>query len=220
MTTVLDFGILTNFSFIFIFLAVFLVGWGLLLKVDFFKLGAEGRRIYSVIAFALAFIVILSPGIVELLSFMIPWLTVILFITFFMLFFAMIFDQNLDTQWLINQGTVYGFLITFVVIILLFGLSGVFGQQLLEAQPGVGGGELSDADRVRAEGMPADQFVPAEQAPSSPLEGQVGASNAGGHAPEQRDIGSEIILTLFHPNILGMLFVLILATVTMLLIAR
>jgi hypothetical protein len=218
VSTVLDFGILTNFSFIFIFLAVFLAGWGLLLKIDFFKLGNEGRKLYSVMAFALSFIVILSPGVVELLAFMIPWLTIVLFIAFFMLFFAMVFNPDLDTAWLIGQGPVYGFLITFVVIILLFGLSGVFGQDLLEAQPGVGG--VSDADLIRGEALPADEFVPVGDAPTSPLEGQVGASNAGGHAPQERDIGSEIILTLFHPSILGMFFVLLLATVTMLLIAR
>lgn len=220
MAAVLDFGILTNFSVIFIFLAVFITSWGLLLKIDFFKLGGDGKRLYSVMAFAIAFLVILSPGVVELLAFTIPWFTILIFIAFFMLFFAMIFDANLDTGWLINQGSVYGFLITFVVIILLFGLAGVFGQDLLETQPGVGAGELSDADRIRGESVPADEFIPADQVSESELQGQVGVSNVGGRAPAERDIGSEIILTLFHPSILGMLFVLVLATVTMLLIAR
>lgn len=220
MATVLDFSILTNFSAIFIFLSLFLVGWGLMLKIDVFKLGEEGKKIYSLLAFAFAFIAIMSPGVVELFAFAIPWFAVLTGVAFFMLFFAMIFNPDLDTKWLINQGSVYGFLITFVVIIILFSFSAVFGQTLLETQPGVGGQGLSDADRIQGQTVPADSFVPADEIQESELEGQVGVSNAGGRSPEGRDVGSEIILTLFHPNVLGMLFVLLLATVTMLMIAR
>ncbi len=208
MTTVLDYSILTNFSIIFIFLAIFIAGWGLLIKIDFFKLGSEGKKLYSVMAFALAFLVIMSPGAVQIFSFAIPWFTILLFIAFFMLFFAMVFNPDLDTGWLMNQGVVYGFLITFTVIIMLFAFANAFGQDLLEAQPGVSGAE-------QVEG-PSDEFVPVDDVDQP----RASASGSGGPAPADRDLGSNIILTLFHPKILGMLFVFLLATVTMLLIAR
>lgn len=216
MATVLDFGILTNFSGVFIFLLIFLGVWALFIKIDFFNMGEAGRRIYSIMAFAIAFLVILSPGAVELFAFAIPWFAILLFIAFFMLFFSMMFNPDLDTGWLINQGVVYGFLITFVVIIMLFAFAAVFGQTLLETQPGVENGGTSE---FSSDGLPADSFVPEDEVPPSELEGQVGVSNAASGSTD-RNIGEEIILTLFHPNILGMLFVLVLAAVTMLLIAK
>lgn len=216
MATVLDFSILTNFSVVFIFLTVFLAGWGMFLKTDFFNLGEKGKRIYSVMAFALAFLVVLSPTVVEIFAFAIPWLTVLLFLAFFMLFFVLMFNPDFDTGWLIEQGTTYGFLITFVVIIMLFAFANSFGQDLLETQPGVG----EDIDRIQGESLPADSFVAEEDVQPGELETQNGVSNAGSGAPVQRDIGSNIVLTLFHPKVLGMFFVMVLATVTMLLIAR
>ena len=217
MATVLDFSILTNFSAVFIFLTIFLAGWGLFLKTDFFGLGDEGKKVYSLMAFALAFLVILSPTVIEIFAFAIPWLTLLLFIAFFMLFFVLMFNPDFETGWLINQGTTYGFLITFVVIIMLFAFANSFGQDLLEQQPGYTEGQQV-ADQVDAQGMPQDTFVPEDEVQESTLEGQQGVSNAAG-GPAQRDIGSNIVLTIFHPKVLGMFFVLVLATITMLLIA-
>ena len=213
MATVLDFSILSNLSVIFIFIAVFIGGWGLLSMIDIFGFKDEGRKkIYAVLAFALAFLVILSRPVLGLVAFSIPWFSVILFVAFFMLFFAKMFDPGLDTASLIKDTRVYGFLIFFVGVVVLFALGGVFGQALLEQSTGV-----SDADRITGVTTPVDSFVPADefvdQAPRS-IEGSVtppAASNS---------FAANIVLTLFHPKILGMLFMMLLGTITILLLAR
>ncbi len=212
MSTVLDYSILSDFSIIFIFLTVFLAGLGLMRYIDFFKMGSDSK-LYAVLAFALSFIVVMSPTVVDIFTFAIPWLSIVLLIGFFLLFFAKMFNTDLDTAYLIGQGPVYGFLIAFVVIIFLFALSFSFGQDLLEEQPG-----FRDLDRIQGETVPRDTFVPEGQVPPA-FEGQSSVSQQRA-AQDQRDLGSNIVLTLFHPRILGMLFVILIATATILLIAR
>ena len=206
---VLDFSILSSLSVIFVFLAVFITGWGVSMMIDPFKLGDDRKKIYSLLAFALAFIIILSRPVLAIISFSIPWFTVLLMIGFFMLFFSKMLSPDLDVSELAGKPNVYGFLIFFTGIILLFGMAGVFGQSLLEKQPGV-----TAADQITGETQPTDQFVPVDEFVPQEKQG-VSAVVA-----PQGDLGSNIVLTLFHPNVLGMLFMLILATITILLIGR
>ncbi len=210
MATVLDISILSNLSIIFAFIAIFTAGWGLLYLVNPFGFKDDNKKkVYSVLAFALAFIVILSPIALGLIIFSIPWLTVILMAAFFLLFFARIFNPNMETGKLIEKPVVYGFLIFFTAIVFLFGLGGIFGQDLLETQPGVS----DQVDQATGQTVPADSFVPVGEIRPAP--------NGGGQgAPVSNDFGSNLILTLFHPNILGMLFMLMLGTITILLIGR
>lgn len=210
MATVLDISILSNLSIIFVFVAIFTAGWGLLYLVNPFGFKDDNKKkVYSVLAFALAFIVILSPIVLGLIVFSIPWLTVILMAAFFLLFFAKIFDPGLPTQDLIGKPVVYGFLIFFTALVFLFGMGGIFGQALLETQPGVG----EQVDQATGQTVPADSFVPVGEVRPAP-------SGNGAPASGSQDFGSNLILTLFHPNILGMLFMLLLGTVTILLIGR
>lgn len=210
MATVLDISILSNLSIIFVFIAVFVAGWGLLYFVNPFGFKDENKKkVYSVLAFALAFIVILSPAVLGLMVFSIPWLTIILMGAFFLLFFAKMFDPNLPTKDLIGKPVVLGFLIFFTALVFLFGMGGIFGQALLETQPGV----AEEVDRATGQNGPTDSFVPVHE---------MRPSNGGTpRTPTQsEDFGANLILTLFHPNILGMLFMLLLATITILLLAR
>ncbi len=207
MATVLDISILNNLSIVFVFVAVFTAGWGLLYFVNPFGFKDDNKKkVYSVLAFALTFIVILSPTVLGLIVFSIPWLTMVLMVAFFLLFFAKMFDTGLATDKLIRMPVVYGFLIFFVAVIVLFGLGGTFGQTLLETQPGV----ADQVDAANGQTTPTDTFIPAGEvrpAPSQPL-------------TQESDFGTNLILTLFHPNILGMLFLMVLGTVTILLLAR
>lgn len=206
MATVLDISILSNLSVIFIFIAIFVMGWGLLYFINPFQFKDENKKkVYSVLSFAISFLVILSPGVLGLMVFAIPWLTVILLAAFFLLFFARMFNPELSGENLIKMPVVYGFMIFFAALIFLFGLGGIFGQSLLETQPGVDNGGFT---------TPEDTFVPVDQTGG----GTLSPGNTG--APASNDFGANIILTLFHPNILGMLFMMLLGTVTILLIAR
>lgn len=219
MATVLDFSVLSSLSIVFVFVAIFVGAWGLLMMLNPFNFDEKKKNVYSVLAFALAFIFILSRPVVSVISFSIPWFAVLVIITFFMLFFTKMIDPGFDTAALPKEPVVYGFLIAFTVIIVLFGMAATFGQDLLEAQPGV-----SDADVIRGETRPTDTFVPVDEDPAVVAERQIttgGIPVNGAVTPTaSSNIGSNIILTLFHPKILGMLFMMVLATMTILLIGR
>ncbi len=209
MATVLDFSILGSLSVVFVFLAVFIGAWGLLSTTDMLGL-KDKKSVYAVLALAIAFLVVLSQNVLNLVAFTMPWFAVLTFVGFFMLFFAKMFNPNLNGAELIRKSEVHGFLIFFTAIIVIFGLANSFGQQLLEKQPGV-----TTADQISGNTMPTNTFVPVNQSSAT------NASNtASTTAPSTGNIGSNIVLTIFNPKILGMLFMMLLGTVTILLIAR
>jgi hypothetical protein len=220
MATVLDFTILSSLSIIFVFIAVFIGAWALMMMVNPFSFKDDAKKkTYSVMAFALAFLVIMSPPVLSIIVFSVPWFALLLIVAFFLLFFAKVVGPKGVPDDLSKQSVVYGFMIFFTVVIILFGLANSFGQVLLEEQPGYG----ADADRIRGDVRPVDTFSPTDEAempgtfdPDSPP--PVNQRPAGAIA--QDDIASNIVLTLFHPRILGMLFMMLLATITMLLIAK
>lgn len=180
--------------------------------IDPFKTGDKNKSIYALLAFALSFLVMLSPSFLAMFRFAIPWFSLLILVGFFMLFFFSMFSDNYDLGWLGKQPVVYGFVIFFVAIIIIFAFANAFGQDLLEAQPGV-----TDADRIQGDTRPVDEFVPAEDFDSLET-GRTGDTAVP--TTQANDLGSNIVLTLFHPKILGTLFMLLLATITILLIGR
>ena len=96
MATVLDTSILGNLSLVFVFLILFAGGWGLLRLINPFRIKDEKMSLYALLAFALAFIVMLSPSVINIITFSIPWFTVIMMVAFFMLLFAQMFSTDYD----------------------------------------------------------------------------------------------------------------------------
>lgn len=214
MATVLDFSILGSLSIIFVFIAVFVAGWGLLYLVNPFQFKDDNKKkVYAILAFALSFIVILNQGVLTMIKFSIPWLSIILMIGFFMLFFTRMFDPSFKADELIKKAPVWGFLIAFTAIAFMFGFGQAFGQDLLEEQPGL----ASDADLIEGDTTPTDTFVPADEfTDAEPLRTDGSVGNGPGSGSYTRNL----TLTFFHPRILGMFFMMVLATITILLIAR
>jgi hypothetical protein len=176
---------------------MFVGGWGMLMLVDPFK--EKGRSFYGILSFLLAVMVVLSRKAVSVILVATPWLMLLILIAFFFLFFAKMLGGP-GVQIPIGEGKVYGWLIFFVAVIILFAIGNSFGQDLLNAQ------------------------VPEQPATISPVPVIAENGTVIGTATPQfdtvasNDFGKNLTLTLFHPKILGILFLFLLGTLTILLL--
>jgi len=91
MATVLDIGLLQNFSIVFTFLFVFVVIYGIL---SYSKFLGDNKGIHAMIGVVLAFIAILSDLVVEFLSRATPWFILFMFLIVFVLMIVKTFGTT------------------------------------------------------------------------------------------------------------------------------
>lgn len=193
MTVTLDYGVLGQLAGVFIWLLIFIVTYGLFSMIDPFKLKG-GKGLYGLLAAVIAFMLVISNAFVAFFSFTLPWFAILIFVIFFLIFFGKVADPDGDLP---DGGPGPYIFIGLVVIIILFGLGNVFGDTVREAQQP----SSSQADMSAS---PTDTFIPADQVPTQEAQSQP----------------STVASTLFHPNVLGMLFILLVATAAVFTITR
>jgi len=125
----LDIGLIEAFSIIFPFLLVFAIVFALLKK---FKILGEGSTIPAITAIVIAFIVILSKDVVQIINFIAPWFVLLFIFILLLLMVYKIFgatDENLAV--FIKEHTLTQWVIVMIgVIIIVAGIANVFGQRL------------------------------------------------------------------------------------------
>jgi hypothetical protein len=210
MATVIDISILNSVTIIIVFMLIFVGGWGMLSWVDPFK--DKGKSFYGLLAFLLAVLVVLSRKTVSVILVATPWLILLLLIAFFFIFFAKVFGTSDSTiTWAFNNKAL-GWVIFFVALILVFAIGNSFGQDLLASSvPGQPvPTTLPEGSVVNADGsviLPDGSIVVPDETGAVP-----GGSVATGN------FGTNLVATLFHPKILGVLFLFLLGTLTILLL--
>ena len=205
MASVLDISILNSISVIFLFILIWVIVFGLLELVKIF--GPDRKNLHAIIAFCIALLSVVSPGVVSFFSFFTPWFFVWVLFIFFVLFAARMFGgaQN-EISNLIKDSTVHIILIIVSVIIAFFALGHTMGQTLLEEQPGYGSPELGHGE-TSLNSSSTNYISPTEPVlPDTPA--------------DSNDYKTNFILTIFHPKVLGMVFLLMVAAFTIMLIAR
>ena len=127
MASLLDLGILKSFDFIFPMLLVWAFVFALLQKT---KLIGDAININAIIATAFAFMVLLSPTVIDLINFMIPWfaIAIICFILMVLLFMIMGAEKNIAYQ----DKTIQWVLVAVGILIVVAAFGKVLGQSLLE----------------------------------------------------------------------------------------
>ena len=185
MATFLDIGLLENFGVIFVILLVFLILFGLLEYINAF--GKEKKGLHAIIAFIVAILFLVSKVAANMVKIMVPWFMVFAIFIFFTLFMVRMFGVGEpELKKLIGDPNVYPWLIVFVVLILLFSLGNAFGQSLLE----------------RGEGSQTSTNYSA-QSPETGLE----PSTPGTRSTTTTSFSTNLLNTLRHPKVLGLLFV-------------
>ena len=179
----LDLGLLQFFVSIFIFLLAFVITYGFLTYRKVLGEGKEG--LYGLIALSVAVIVVAVRPVASLIAFLAPWFFMMVFLAFFGLFVLSIFGLDTSKLGPTTDKGLRNTVITVSVILLIFGLSTVFGQETLEAGPG----------------------------DTAPNNGQVSPANGSGQgvqleSADTTNTGSfsqNLVNTLIHPKVLGLI---------------
>lgn len=229
MASFLDITLLGGIHVIFLWLLVYVVVWGLLTMVKPFGSKAPTGP-YALIALVAATLAVTSTTLKTLVEFITPWFVFLILFLFFLMFLLRMFGLgDKDMSKIIKEGTVYSSLLVVVVIITLFGLGEAFGQRSLEATnaqqqapPQQGGMPvIGPEDGGAPPGQPTGgQYSGGgglqgydQQGYGQPQPGQVGATDTG-------DFSLNFINTLFHPKILGIIAMILIAFVTVWLLGR
>ena len=140
MATVLDTGLLKTFDIIFPFILVWALVYALLHKT---KALGDRPAINVIVAIAVAFMVLLSRTILELINFIIPWFTVaIIFVVLLLLIFQIFGAQEKDIMGALKSNNAISWtIVAIAIIIMVAGFGKVLGQKLTEA--GFEGGEFN-----------------------------------------------------------------------------
>lgn len=185
MATFLDIGLLENFGVVFVILLIFLIVFGLLEYINAF--GKDRRGLHAIIAFVVALFFLLSKVAVTMVRMMVPWFMVIVIFLFFSMFIIRMFGAKEQHMFeLIKDPNVYPWVIIFIVLILLLSLGNAFGQSLLE----------------RGEGAQTSTNYSAEGAGTG-----LQPSTAGSRSTTTTSFTTNLLNTIRHPKVLGLLFV-------------
>ncbi len=183
---ILDLSIFEYFSPILTFILVWTLVFGIF---QYAKIFGDNRVIHGMIAFIIGIFFLFVGEAATIVNFMAPWFTVLFIFAIFVLIIFKIFGAT-DAQIknvITHHGGLRWVIIIMAIIILLISFAVAFGQQWLGY----------------TEPYTAEQGVPSNQQTT----GELSSSNGG-------DYYSNVAGTLFHPKILGVLFLLIIAVFT------
>jgi len=194
MANLIDVDFLNNFTEVFMFLFIFAIIYGVFTKIDLFKLGDKGKGLNAIIALAIALMTIVSGSVRAMIGTMVPWFFILLLFFIMMMVATMIFGvSNSDMAKVIADPAAYTWIIIFGVIILLFSLGAGFGDSLLSEQ----------------DGAPIDSNVTGQ-----------GTAYGEDVSTDTGEYQSNLVLTLFHPKVLGLLLFGIIGLITSIFITK
>jgi hypothetical protein len=213
MASILDAGLMGLFSGIFVFLLVYAVVWGVLSWRKPF--GKENTGVYAIIAVTVAFLMSVAPPARNFITFVAPWYVALFLVLFFILFVVSIFGLSSETDFpkIINTPRVYVWIIILSILIAAAGFAFTLGQDALELQPGyqapvvppgtdVIGGEYYPPGTIVDQPYPG--YAPTSPYPSAGMPGSTATSS----------FNTNMLNTILHPKVLGMLIVLVIASIS------
>lgn len=217
MATFLDLSIFQHFSGIFVFLIVFAVVYGFLLVTNILKDKGGAKGLYAIIAFAFAFLAIISQDTLSIVSSMTPWFTVLIIFLFLIFFVLRMFTGDNDSffEGLLKNSGVYWILAVLFIIILIVSLSSTFGQRLLEQQPG-----LTPAQQEAIDQGSANSSVGTTDPTFTEIQTGVTADAGTSGATSSADFGENVLQTIVHPKVLGMIMLMLIGLFTIVLLAK
>ncbi|MBT7903273.1 hypothetical protein HN587_05400 [Candidatus Woesearchaeota archaeon] len=185
MASFLDIGLINYFGVILPILLVFVLLFGVLQKTKIF---GDSKGLQSIIAFCIALMLIIVPGVVEVINIMAPWF-VLMFIFFFMIIVSLKFmgvnDDSITTYMSKDWETAHWFILAVGLIIFIGAISAVYGGSLLPFS------EEENVTGVQGEDLTVDTG----------------------------NFNSNVGALIFHPKVIGMVFILILGSFTIRLLA-
>jgi hypothetical protein len=192
MATFLDIALLQQASPIFVAIFVWVVIYALM---QMLKFPGEDKNLHAIISLMLGLFVLFLPNVRDLISVMAPWFVLLFIIILFVLIAIRMLgvsQDNISSAVTSREGRfIIYFVIAFAVIIIAFSFSTMFGQNI---GPFLGEGANDTASTT--------------------------PTALGGTSTATDDFNQNMAATLFHPKILGMVLLLVIASFTIRLLAR
>ncbi|MBI4154086.1 hypothetical protein HY501_02015 [Candidatus Woesearchaeota archaeon] len=128
MATILELGLLDYFSPFFVGLLVYAILYALLEKTKIF---GENKGTNAAISLALALLFLLTPDLFKLVKVITPWFTILfIFIVMIMLLFLFVgVSQSKFSEAFQDRGLIW-IIIMICFIILFYGMTQVYGEQI------------------------------------------------------------------------------------------
>jgi hypothetical protein len=178
-------------------LVVFLILFGIL---EYIKAFGEGKRgLHALIAFIIALLFLVSKVASNMVKMMVPWFMVLVIFIFFTMFMVRMFGLGEgDMKKLIGDPNVYPWIIIFAVLILFLALGNAFGQSLLES----GGSSSTSTNYTGGSTVVVQPEAPTTTSTTTP------------------SFTTNLLNTLRHPKVLGLLFVFLVGMFTLLFLTK
>lgn len=232
MATLFDITLLSGAKVIFTFLLLYVLLWGLFAWIKPFGKDV-GLGVYAIISLVLAFFGVISGTVRYVIEFITPWLLFLILLIFFIIFILRLFGLGESSiVEIIKNPTVYSILLTAILIMLLFALGSAFGQKSLEATQGrTGGGVFYNGEGAFSSSTQVETNTTVQtNTQVEPLEpgADLNSPAEGGNQPQPGQVGStntdsfslNLINTLLHPKVMALMALILIATVTVWLMAR
>lgn len=193
MATFLDIGLTSYFGSIFVMLFVFVLLFAILQKSSIL---GKNKGLHGIMAFCISVMTLFVPGVVTIIGVMTPWfvLLFILFAIFMVILNFMGVSESKITSYMSHDWqVVHWFLFVIALIVFIGAIGTVYGGSLLPysgANAENASLQLSDGSMKNADGG---------------LTGQT--TNTG-------DFNQNVGRVIFHPKTIGLVFVLIVASLT------
>jgi len=154
--------------------------------LEFAKILGENKGIHAIIALSVAMIMLVSKSALEVINFTIPWFIILFIVAIFgIVGYKLFVGSDVDMgEMLKHSGALRTWIIVIVVVIFIGALAKVYGQNI---GPYLGSQPDVTSGEISEDGEP---------------------STATGSFTEN------LSATLFHPKVLGMIFILLIATFT------
>ncbi|MGM5481034.1 MAG: hypothetical protein ACQESE_01345 [Nanobdellota archaeon] len=219
MTSFADLTIMQHFSGVFVFFLVFIIVYAFLQFTNMFKNTDGAKGIYAILSVIVAFIVSLSKGAFAVLTTMTPWFATLIIFLFLVMFVLKIFtgpDEDIFPKLIKEKPAVYWTLIGIFVIILIASFTPAINQERAEDN-------LQDSTTAERSSLSPDNGTAVHDT-QSPEEGTVLYQRTGMFASDEErepeNIGDQILQTILHPQMLGVLLLIFIAGFAILFLTR
>lgn len=154
MVTILDIGLLKYFQVIFPFLLVYA---GVLGVLTWTKLFGENKLIHNMLAIVVAFIFVLSEGLVQVINMMVPWMTIIFVLLMFLLIaYKFLGAKDADiANVLTRDKTIVVWILILFIVITLGSLGSVYFAEEAPAPVSGEGGIVVSQEEIGGTGVVA-----------------------------------------------------------------
>ena len=215
MTSFSDLSIMQQFSGVFVFFLVFIVVYAFLQFTKLFNKTEGAKGIYAVIAIVVAFIVSLSKGAFTAITNMTPWFATLIVFLFLVMFVLKIFtgpDDELFPKLIKDKPAVYWTLIGIFIIILISSFTPAIQYEHT--------GNQIEKEQFEQKHLSSSTSSDNETITTGVQRSQVYATNTNQDTRPPQTIGDQVLQTILHPQMLGVLLLFFIAGFAVLLLTR